>query len=540
MTVEQDRDAMQTESEPPEARGKMPLWATAAALVLIALGAAQRIRIYAVDQSFWWDEAMLADNMARRDWAQLLQPLDHNQAAPAVFLLLCKASLEVFGHNEYAARLVPLVASLIGLGLFWLLAKRILPPGLAVAAMGMAALGRHLCGCAAEYKQYASDAMVATLILLTGIWAHQKGLSRRRLICLAVVGAAAVWMSHPAIFLLPYVGLMLVWSERGKESGRRIGGLLAVGVLWAASFAGQYFLMLRSTARNGYLERYWGFAFAPLQISSWMPGDLHHALVWPRACLLHMFEWPGGFTMTGLAAAASCLGIVWLWRSDRKLLLAIAGPILVAILASGAHLYPFHRRTLMFAVPSVILLVFLGVRAAGKLRLASGASLCLTPVLLVLLLAGPLGNAVSSAIHTPNKGSAQIFPSMKIIRDHWREGDVIYAHWGLHFTVKYYSRNTDRLPGGIEIVEGTRPRDSNERGPAFMKDLARLSMRRRVWVLAGNLSDAGHMKAVCHRAGRAVREFPTPNGVTTLLVDLGDPKPPAPAGANPSEQRTDP
>ena len=64
------------------------------------------------------DEAAVALNlMEASSWAEALRP-GHIQAAPALFLLIEKASLALFGPSELALRFVSLAAGIAVLFLF--------------------------------------------------------------------------------------------------------------------------------------------------------------------------------------------------------------------------------------------------------------------------------------------------------------------------------------------------------------------------------------------------------------------------------------
>ena len=84
--------------------------AKAVAWILCLIGMVLRVREYLGGRALWRDEASLALNLVHRSFAQLLQPLDHDQGAPVGFLWACKLATTLFGYGEYALRLVPLLA----------------------------------------------------------------------------------------------------------------------------------------------------------------------------------------------------------------------------------------------------------------------------------------------------------------------------------------------------------------------------------------------------------------------------------------------
>ena len=103
---------------------------------LMVLGAVLRILRYLSNRSLWLDEAYLADSILTYSFKQLLtQPLLYWQAAPVGFLMLQKCAVTLFGTSEYALRIVPLIAGLASLPLFYGVIRRCLGPTGCVIAM---------------------------------------------------------------------------------------------------------------------------------------------------------------------------------------------------------------------------------------------------------------------------------------------------------------------------------------------------------------------------------------------------------------------
>src|SRR5215831_4593695 len=94
------------------------------ALILL-VGIVFRLRQYLINRSLWADEAMLALNIVNRNFAGMFQPLDFNQGAPIGFLLVEKFFNTLLGRNELVLRLLPIIAGLAALWLFYILLKRV-------------------------------------------------------------------------------------------------------------------------------------------------------------------------------------------------------------------------------------------------------------------------------------------------------------------------------------------------------------------------------------------------------------------------------
>ena len=119
-------------------------WLTYAGWALIALGVVLRVARYLADRALWLDEAALSLNIAGRSLVGLTHPLAYNQGAPLGFLTLEKGCVLLFGVNEYALRLVPLLAGIGSLVLFFAAARRCLRPEGALAALALFVINEPL------------------------------------------------------------------------------------------------------------------------------------------------------------------------------------------------------------------------------------------------------------------------------------------------------------------------------------------------------------------------------------------------------------
>jgi len=341
-------------------------------LAVVLVGVTLRFDLWQRNPSYWVDESRLALNVVYRSPLELSQPLDFNQGAPVGYLWLCKAAIQCFGPAEWVPRGVSLLASLVGLLIFGVWSAAWLPPRVAGLATAWLALSPYLVSYAVEFKQYQLDATVALGLVALGWRCWQSaGVRVGRLAALAGAGAAAVWFSHPSWFVLAGLGGALTAHAAWQPSASRrtwIVALALLGLVWLASAALNYGLILRQLGQNDYLRAYWAGKFCPLPPRSL--GDLawlvHHGLEW--------FSNPGGFSTaefsgSSLAACAAMVGLVALWRKDRILALGLLLPLGAALAASAVKQYPFAGRLLLFAVPLLTPLVVLGLMTlAGKLQ----------------------------------------------------------------------------------------------------------------------------------------------------------------------------
>ena len=83
--------------------------------LLIAVGIVLRLRQYLFNRSLWVDEAALASSIVSRSYPDLFKTLDYGLSAPFGFLVSSKFVVDIFGNNEFALRLIPLISGILAI-----------------------------------------------------------------------------------------------------------------------------------------------------------------------------------------------------------------------------------------------------------------------------------------------------------------------------------------------------------------------------------------------------------------------------------------
>ena len=340
----------------------------------LVTGALLRVLYYLGGRSLWIDEARLALNIASRSYAGLLRPLDYDQAAPPLFLWGEKLATQVFGVNELALRILPLVAGIAALILLVPLLRRFLPGWPGVLAVTSACLAPTLVFYSTEVKPYMGDLAIC-LLLLHGAFAWVERPSSRLARAFPWIGALSVWASVPAAFVLAAAGAAnLVTRRTSLRSGLKEIGLPFL--VWLLSFGLVFILSYRATSHNEYLRQFWAEGF----LSPWDPGDYgrlarlrsaERALLWgltagsynpPPAPSFLPPPLPGlVLNATTVLAVTAFIGIltgIRRWKPWHSILLF--GPSMVMLCASAVALYPVALRTSLFVVPALYTALFLG------------------------------------------------------------------------------------------------------------------------------------------------------------------------------------
>lgn len=436
-------------------------------IIFVCIGIILRIAIYMSDRCLWIDECMLALNITTRTWSGLLEPLDWNQGAPLGYLLLVKGITEWAGVSEESLRSVSLFCSLVGLVGFAVLSRRLLPGWAAVGAIALYSASPGLVSYSAECKQYACDAAVTVGLLLLAERLHRHW-SWRAMLGMTLGGMAALWFSHPAVFVLAGIGGSLLIKTLPQRQFHQCMFLALIGLSWMLSFGLLYFLHLRHLVHNDYLQRYWQEHFLPLTgigTASWL---WDHGLGWCAITVGHSGAIAGG----GLAIWGSFV----FWRTRREWLILIFGIMGAALVAAAWGRYPLAGRMVLFLAPILIL----GMAAGGWSiwRMCTPrASIVAAFLLLTVLL-----SAVSQSLREcrfPSR-SEEIRPLLEVVRQQWRSGDKVLVLRSALPAFLFYTQEAPFPPGVVWA--------NPERfvGGSAWEQWQRLCSSSRLWVLASH------------------------------------------------------
>jgi len=399
---------------------------------ILALGVVLRCIGYVRRSVLWTDEAATARNILERSLSQLLTvPLDYGQAAPKGFLLLEWLITRVFGTSDLAFRFVPFVSGIVSLFLFAAIARRLLSPSGALAALLFYAVGYWFLVYSSETHPYGLDLALSLAALLLCIDLRRSGYPARRVWAAGAFGAVAVWFSNGALVALFGLGAALgaiAWRERGWRAALR--ELWPIPAMWSVSAAAAAWVAIHSifaTARE-YFAHVWQSGMVPVPRS---PGAVRWLWDAWRVQLSLYHGWSiENPVWTSLYVALALLGFVSLLvRRTAEALLA-ASVVAAIIILSMAKQYPYDSR---FVLASIAVFV-LGIgESIGRLADADWGRVRAVPRALAVLLCVP---PIYRIVAFPPPYQWTVTGSyLTQIRDRWRPGDVVYATYGVAFEV---------------------------------------------------------------------------------------------------------
>lgn len=502
----------------PAAEGREPRPSRLAGLTALAaaVGVALRVGALLDGRSLWMDEALLAWNTCGRSFAGLLRPLDLNQAAPIGFLMAEHLAVVALGPTEVALRLVPCLASIAALGLVYRICRANLDAEAAAFGVALAALAPALISYGAEAKQYAVDAAAALLVVDVAAAVLREGPSARRLARLAAAGAAAVWFSHPAVFVLAGAGPTVFVHLARRRQPRAMAAMVGVGACWAASFLVNYALSLRSVQANGFLNDFWQFAFLPFPPRT--PGDVRTYLSAFLGLFDTMFRYarfPGPIPVQAAAVAAALAwlaGVVALARRGSGGLLALLlAPLAVATVAAMGQKYPLRGRMVLFDVGLNVVVIAAGVAAA--LRTSDGRGRALGRAFAAGLLLLAAVRDAPGVLRRPRPYGTRAV--LEQVARSARPGDPIVVDFSAEPAWNFY-RASGRI-AGLDRLRTVDP-GTGEWPPGPLKGLPR------AWVLVETHSEVPDVRerrlmALLDRSGHRLESIAVP-GAHADLYDM--------------------
>ncbi|MCI0609915.1 MAG: glycosyltransferase family 39 protein [Anaerolineae bacterium] len=448
---------------------------------LIVVGIILRLRQYLTNRSFWADEASLAFNLVTRTFSGLTQPLDYHQGAPIGFLFIEKLSILALGNNEYTMRLFPLLSGIFAIYLLYILAKTHI--GLSgLFALIAFSVGSNLIYYSSELKQYSSDVMIALLLVYLASRCIQEQVHAKDFLLLGIVGAVAIWVSHPSVFVLAGIGLVLVFEKLTRKDYVPFFWIFVMGIVWIGLFAVDYYVLLRPLAADEYLKNYWGKAFMPLP--PWSdPGWFEKTFYSMLLMSLHTH-----ISAVVIVPILLLIGSVSLFVRNRRIGLLFILPALLVLIASSFETYPLKDRFMLFLIPSFLLIISEGLRGiylfAAKWSRPLGFVLAGLPVILLIW---PPGTTLDQFAIT-TRGS-DVRPVIEYVGENRTSDEIVYVFHAGESAFQYYAPLYG-LDTGKVILGFSSPRKKLAL-EGFFNDVEVLRGKGKVWFIFSNIYDCG-------------------------------------------------
>lgn len=489
----------------------------------LVLGVVLRTREWLFDKSLWLDEITLTNQLDSRTFAGLIRPLGGDQGGPLGWLWAEKASIEVFGVHELALRLPAWLASLVALGVFPLVARRLTGQIATPAATFLVATSPVLIYYAAETKQYSSDTACALLAILATTLLLGARPGWRSAALWGLVSGVLAWCSQPTILVVAAcaAALVLRWLRNGPVLVRLAPGMLVLGV----SLGAEYLLTLRQLAANQTLETFWQKygGYPPAQAT--VLGDLR----WVAGAARNFSQGFAQYEVPVLVLVLAIGGLVTMARRHPwpAVLVLLVG--LTAVAAAVTKHYPLAHRLALYLLPLLVVLLCAGLEnvsaAPGsamlprRWRVITGGAAALALVVTTL----PAVTTGISKLWHPDETTAGR-QALQFVADHQLSSDaVLIDQWGTTIS-SFYGPRLGVRPTGLVAMQ------PSGGAPCAANPLAALAAgRARVWlVLLHHPSNEPPDRNAIYASQFAARAtelmaFAGPGNTAAYLFDLRTP-----------------
>jgi len=404
-------------------------------LILTLVGIVLAYGQFLYNRSIWLDEAFIALNLMDRSIPELMTPLDNNQVAPLLFLVVEKLFSEMMPGTEFGLRILPLLCYVIAALVFLRIVRKLFTDlGTQVFAVSLFVFNGNLIYYASELKQYMSDVTVAVVLvwLVLRYTRDNRGLN-----ALGAFAVVAIWSSSTTpMVAVPAFAYVIHHRSRQKASERSsLPVLLFWAALWCGVFLSYYVLVVRDHPAKTFMRQFW------INANGLLPNDpfsaaFYHGL-YDRAYMVFTLVLPYGIKNIYLLPTLFIIGCIgWSSSQHRGLMILFALPILLHVLLAILHIYPFETRLILYLIPFFILISAEGLRLVLRLFLHARSPLMRwstalsIPVVLALIFV---------RIGYP-KDKQEIKPCLAFIVANAAVGDALYVDAGAIPAFTYYDK----------------------------------------------------------------------------------------------------
>ena len=352
---------------PASRQPALPFYASLTFWIVLAVlvGVAWRTARLLLQFPIWGDESFVVVNFLDTTYADLIGPLRVGQICPLTFLWAELAMFQIFGPSELVLRLLPYLAGLAALVLFWPLCRLMLSARAGALALALLAVSYYPVRHAVEVKPYSVDLLIALGLLIPAARYVLEPAKVRWLVFLTLLAPVAMASSYPAVMVAGSVSLVLLPNVLRQPGWSAKGWFLAYNVLLGGSFLAHYFLVGKAQLSPHQINPASGLNST---WQEWFPALDPFSLAWwfLKAHTGNMVAYPiGGPNFASSLTTLCCLAGIWSWwrGGNRTLLALIVCPFFLSMAAAILHKYPYggSARLDQHLAPSICLLMGNGI-----------------------------------------------------------------------------------------------------------------------------------------------------------------------------------
>lgn len=216
------------------------IWVTSCCLMFLLTAI-----LFSIDRTVWMDEAMLARNIFSKSFVRLCYPLDYEQSAPILYLLLAKCVITVYA-DDISLRGLSL---LVGVGIVCLFSNQLYDLGIRrfklLLLVSVLVTNNYFLRYSTEIKPYIFD--LAASICIPTLLHGQK----RKFTAVAIV--LLPWLSNGSVFII--AAALAVCFVFGTHVQRMY--LLRIAIMFVCSCILLYVLVIHDHPYRSFMYNYW-------------------------------------------------------------------------------------------------------------------------------------------------------------------------------------------------------------------------------------------------------------------------------------------
>lgn len=308
--------------------------------LIFVLALVLRVKTYLFGRILWHDETALAMSVLTRNIFGFFQPLEAEQKAPVIFMLLSKM-VSGFGINEICLKFIPFISGLASVAVFYFLSKRIFKSKFAIiAANFLFAINYQLIYWAQKFKQYSFDVFLFMLSVLLFSKLDLNKISYKKCLLFSFLSALLILSSFPCAFAVGGFVLFCIFS---RANFKKVFVYVLPLIMASLIYYFKVLYKMQSHEVSSYLS-YWNTGFLKFSLGSLL-------LVFKENFVF--FFIPNKFVLIGLLLFVT--GALILLKERTKTSNIILLSFLGTFLASMLKIYPIYQRTALYLLPIALL-----------------------------------------------------------------------------------------------------------------------------------------------------------------------------------------
>jgi len=299
-----------------------------------------RFKTYLFARLLWHDETALAMSVLTRNIFGFFQPLEAEQKAPVIFMMLNKI-VSCFGVNEICLKFISFMSSLASVVVFYFLSKRILKSKFSIiVANFLFAINYQLIYWAQKFKQYSFDVFLFMLSLLLFSKLDLGKISYKKCLLFSLISILLILSSFPCAFA---VGGFILFCIFSRTNIKKVSVYTLPLIISSLVYYFKVLYKVQAHEVSSYMS-YWNTGFVKFNLG----GIL---LIFKEN--FQFFFIPNTFVLVGLILFVT--GAIILLKDRTKISNIILLSLLGTFLASMLKIYPIFQRTALYLLPIAIL-----------------------------------------------------------------------------------------------------------------------------------------------------------------------------------------